>query len=496
VSDATVDVVLPVLNEEHCVERNLNTLARHLGTRCPHDWMITVVDNGSTDRTWPIVTTIAESNPRVRPIRLDRSGRGRALKAAWSTSTADVVAYMDIDLSTRLEALAGLIDPIVNGRADVSIGSRRARDSKVERSAKREVISRIYNLITRAAFGYDVSDAQCGFKAVRADVARKLIPQIQDDGWFFDTELLVSAWRSGLRITEVPVRWIEDDDSRVTIVRTATDDLRGIWRLCRAGGWRRGPSGPYLIGRTGVPTEQWVDLDASVQPTFDFDAHATDYVAAVDRSVSFTGRDSAFFAERKVQLLKSLARLYVGELGQASVLDVGCGAGTTDRYLVEQVGSLCGVDVSEEMLALARQKVKGARFEWYDGEKLPYPDGAFDIVVAICVLHHVPPPRRPDFLAELNRVARVGGLIVVFEHNPANPLTRRAVNSCELDHGVSLVWGRRAASLLQDAGADVLARVNFLFTPFGGRFGPAVDSIFRPIPLGAQYAVLARVVHH
>jgi glycosyltransferase involved in cell wall biosynthesis len=193
------------------------------------------VDNGSTDETWSLAESYAATNSHTRVIRLDRRGRGGALKAAWSTSDADVVAYMDVDLSTGLESLQPLLEPIVQDEADISIGSRLAPGAIVKRSTQREVISRIYNIIARGCLGYKVRDAEIGFKAIRSGLARELIPRIEDDSWFFDTELLALAWRDGLRIKEIPVRWVEDDDSRVRIMKTALDNLRGIWRVSR---WR------------------------------------------------------------------------------------------------------------------------------------------------------------------------------------------------------------------------------------------------------------------
>lgn len=233
---SSVDITIPVLNEQRVLESSLNTLASYLSAECPYDWCITIVDNGSTDRTWSLAESFASVNPSARAIRLDRPGRGGAVKEAWSTSSADVVAYMDVDLSTGLESLRDLLDPIVRGETDISIGSRLAPGARVERSLKREVTSRIFNGIARRFLRYEVRDAHCGFKAVRASVARDLIPRIEDDGWFFDVELLTLAWRDGLRINEIPVRWVEDDDSRVRIVKTALNDLRGIWRLWRVKG--------------------------------------------------------------------------------------------------------------------------------------------------------------------------------------------------------------------------------------------------------------------
>ncbi len=162
---------------------------------------------------------------------MEQPGRGRALRAIWAASDADVLAYMDVDLSTDLNALLPLVAPLLSGHSDIAIGTRLARGSRVIRGPRREVISRSYNLLLRASLGAEFTDAQCGFKAIRRDQARALLPLTEDTGWFFDTELLVLAERAGLRIHEVPVDWIDDTDSRVDILATALADLRGIVRL-------------------------------------------------------------------------------------------------------------------------------------------------------------------------------------------------------------------------------------------------------------------------
>ncbi len=193
-----------------------------------------IADNASTDSTWLIATRLAAELPGVRAIHLDAKGRGRALQSVWSVSTARVVAYMDVDLSTDLNAFLPLVAPLLSGHSDIAIGSRLARTSRVVRGPKREVISRCYNLVLHTTLRARFSDAQCGFKAVRCDVAQVLLPHVEDTGWFFDTELLVVAERSGMRIHEVPVDWVDEPDSRVDIWATALADLRGIARLGRA----------------------------------------------------------------------------------------------------------------------------------------------------------------------------------------------------------------------------------------------------------------------
>jgi glycosyltransferase involved in cell wall biosynthesis/putative flippase GtrA len=227
----TVDVVVPVYNEEAALTGSVVRLHRFLSTQFPFSWRITVVDNASTDRTAEIGRELASLLDGVRFVHLDRKGRGLALRTAWTASDAVVVAYTDVDLSTGLDALLPLVAPLVSGHSDLAIGSRLAAGSNVVRGPRREVISRGYNLILRTVFANRFHDAQCGFKAVRTDVARRLVPEIVDDGWFFDTELLLLAERNGLRIHEVPVDWVDDADSRVDVARTARDDLRGTVRM-------------------------------------------------------------------------------------------------------------------------------------------------------------------------------------------------------------------------------------------------------------------------
>jgi glycosyltransferase involved in cell wall biosynthesis len=192
---------------------------------------VTIADNASTDATLVVARRLAEELTGVRVVRLPAKGRGGALNAVWSASDAAVLAYMDVDLSTDLSALLPLVAPLITGHSDVAIGSRLTRGSRVVRGAKREVISRCYNHLLRIVLRVRFSDAQCGFKAIRADVAHELLPLVEDTGWFFDTELLVLAHRAGLRIYEVPVDWVDDPDSRVDIVATAVADLRGVARL-------------------------------------------------------------------------------------------------------------------------------------------------------------------------------------------------------------------------------------------------------------------------
>jgi putative flippase GtrA len=227
----TVEVVIPVHDEERDLGPSVCRLHDYLSGAFPFSFRITIADNASSDGTWPLAQLLARELDHVRAVRLEEKGRGRALRAVWGASDAAVLAYMDVDLSTGLEALLPLVAPLVSGHSDVAIGTRLRRGARVVRGPKRELISRCYNLLLHATLGTRFSDAQCGFKAIRADAARALLPLVVDGGWFFDTELLVLAERSGLRIHEVPVDWVDDPDSRVDLVATAVADLKGVARL-------------------------------------------------------------------------------------------------------------------------------------------------------------------------------------------------------------------------------------------------------------------------
>jgi putative flippase GtrA len=237
----TLDIVVPVFNEKRQLAASIHRLHEYLSTSFPFTFRITIVDNASTDDTHAIARRVAADLPHVRAVHLERKGRGRALRAAWSMSDASVLAYSDVDLSTDLNALLPLVAPLVSGHSDVAIGSRLARNARVRRGPKREVISRTYNLLLRTALSTGFRDAQCGFKAIRADAARALLPLVHDEGWFFDSELLVLSERAGLRIHEVPVDWTDDPDSRVDIVDTAIGDLKGVTRLAIGLGLGRVP---------------------------------------------------------------------------------------------------------------------------------------------------------------------------------------------------------------------------------------------------------------
>src|SRR5260370_40943987 len=223
-----VDIVVPVRNEERDLAPSVRRVVGYVRESLPVSARVTVADNGSPDATWAIAPRLARELPEVRAVQMEEAGRGRALRAIWSQSEAEVLAYMDVDLSTDLNALLPLVAPLLSGHSDVAIGTRLARGSRVIRGPKRELISRGYNLLLRTLMGARFSDAQCGFKAIRRDPAHALLPLTQDNGWFFDTAPLLLPVRAGLRLHEIPVDWTDDLDSRVVIIATALADLRGM----------------------------------------------------------------------------------------------------------------------------------------------------------------------------------------------------------------------------------------------------------------------------
>lgn len=243
-----VEIVVPVHNEQRVLADSVRRLHDYLTGTFPYGFRITIADNASTDSSWPIAAGLSRELPHVSAVRLKEKGRGRALRRVWSASRADVVAYMDADLSTDLDAFLPLVAPLLSGHSDLAIGTRLSRGANVVRGPKREFVSRAYNLLLRSAMGAGFSDAQCGFKAVRTEIAQALLPGVEDEEWFFDTELLLLAEGHGLRIHEVPVDWVDDPDSRVDILRTALDDLRGLARVARG----------TLSGAARIPVPQRV----------------------------------------------------------------------------------------------------------------------------------------------------------------------------------------------------------------------------------------------
>ncbi|WP_427133959.1 glycosyltransferase [Pseudarthrobacter sp. S9] len=232
-TEPVLDVTIPVFNEERDLEACLRRLHAYLLGSFPHSFRITVADNASTDGTLKTAERVARELREVTVVHMAEKGRGNALRKVWLASPSPVLAYMDVDLSTDLAALGPLLAPLFSGHSDLAIGTRLTHSSRVIRGPKREIISRSYNFLLHSFMGAHFSDAQCGFKAIRADVARQLLPHTLDNAWFFDTELLVLAEKCGLRVHEVPVDWTDDPDSSVDIVQTALADLRGMARLSR-----------------------------------------------------------------------------------------------------------------------------------------------------------------------------------------------------------------------------------------------------------------------
>ena len=233
-AEIAVDVVIPVLNEAHVLARSVATVRKFLSEKmAAYHWRVVIVDNGSKDGTDNVGRALAAQHADVLFLHLDQRGRGRALRHAWMQGRADIVSYMDVDLSTHLDHLPEAVSALIHEGCDIAIGSRLLRESQTRRSLKREAISRLYNIFLKALLWTRFSDAQCGFKVVTREVVEKIVPQIKDQSWFFDTEMLVLAEKQGYRIRDIPVSWNEDDDSRVKIISTAWEDIKGVLRLRR-----------------------------------------------------------------------------------------------------------------------------------------------------------------------------------------------------------------------------------------------------------------------
>jgi SAM-dependent methyltransferase len=224
-----------------------------------------------------------------------------------------------------------------------------------------------------------------------------------------------------------------------------------------------------------------------------FDQYDKSYREAVNASIRFSGADVDFFAKLKADdLLKTVERR-LGETTKVRVLDVGCGTGVTDAYLVGRVGALDGADISTGLLDAAAAANPLARYHWFDGAALPFEAGAFDVSFAICVLHHVEPGARAALVGEMRRVTRSGGLVAIYEHNPLNPLTRIAVDRCAFDHGAVLLGPGETRGFLRNAGAPPLESRYIGFFPWGARAARTIERSLSRLPLGAQFVVVGEV---
>jgi glycosyltransferase involved in cell wall biosynthesis len=353
-----IEIVVPVYNEQDQVVTNVSRLRDWLDRCFPFTAVVTVVDNASTDQTWGLAQRLAQSRAGVHAVHLDRKGRGLALRTAWASSPAQVVAYMDVDLATGLDALLPLVAPLLSGHSDLAIGTRLARGATVVRGTQREATSRLYNLLVHVTMRSGFSDAQCGFKALRADVARALLPLVEDDGWFFDTELLVLAERNGLRIHEVPVDWVDDPRSSVHVVRTAVSDMAGLLRMLVGLAAGRGRAEVANRGvdlrsytRLGVfSTVAWLIIFLSLRaPLGPYAANAASLLVCTLGSVAFQWRAAAHNRD-----LATTAN--VGAIGLAVSLaftSLGLALVTAAGYRSE-LAEVVGLLIATAFAALAR----------------------------------------------------------------------------------------------------------------------------------------------
>ena len=376
----SIDVALPVYNEERDLAKSVLKLRRFLrGRLADYRWRILIVDNASSDTTSEIGQILADQFDDVEYRRLEERGRGRALRHAWQTSTADIVCYMDVDLSTDLEALVPLVVSIAEEGYDLATGSRLIAGARVTRSVKRELLSRGYNLLLKWLLRVEFNDAQCGFKAIRRRLVEPLLSRVRDQAWFFDSELLIKAQWMGLRIKEIPVCWVEDPESRVKIWETSWNYIRSIARLRREQRAQQ-PVRRHLVG--------WICSHPA--------AHDAIRNVLAGGLIPITRR----------------VRQALSHAPQNSVVDVGCGSGTFSRLVS---GRYVGIDADRPFIEYATRRYGVSdriHFVCHPAIHLPYADGSFDQGLLINVMHHLADDALHQALSELGRVARYQVIIV------------------------------------------------------------------------------------
>lgn len=225
----------------------------------------------------------------------------------------------------------------------------------------------------------------------------------------------------------------------------------------------------------------------------EFDKYRQNYREKVEESFPMTLKGHDFYTQAKANHLLSIIDEEMSQpASEMHILDVGCGVGSTDACLVGMVGKLHGVDMSEESLRVAKKNNPSVDYRQTNGSDIPYNDSTFELAFAINVMHHVPPLEWPDFIEEMMRVIKPGGLVVVFEHNPFNPLTRLVVNQCEFDEDAVLLKKRTTFELMQDAGLKIIRGDYILFIPSEAKWVKVIEHKLRWLPLGAQYCAVAR----
>ncbi len=237
---------------------------------------------------------------------------------------------------------------------------------------------------------------------------------------------------------------------------------------------------------------------SKTKPQHEFDAYRDTYSDDIDQSLAFSGKSQDFFTKVKADhILKILEQEFKSQNHKPlKVLDVGCGHGLIHPYIKQQEKvqiDLTGIDVAASVIDLARQENPGITYDTYDGIKLPYEDNSFSCAYTICVMHHVPPEQWADFLQEMQRVVEPGGLVLVFEHNPLNPVTRNIVNNCPLDENAVLLKASSLQKLFERTSLIAIQKKFILFTPFAHGLFRRFDSVLGWLPLGAQYYILGRV---
>lgn len=473
-----VEIDLPVYNEDNCLEANAIKLINYLkDNNFNFNYKIVIIDNASTDNTKSISLLLKTKYPEVDYIRINTKGRGRALREAWERSDADIVSYMDIDLSTNLESLDKLITTVAGGNYDLATGSRMLKDSKIKRSFKRELISRCYVLCLKYFLKVSFDDAQCGFKAINRKVINNILPKVLDQEWFFDSELLFRCQKASYKIKELPIEWIEDGNSKVKIIPTSLNYLSGLMRLKK-------------------------EFNQKNNSDQEFNNYAKNYNYGLDNPLKkiFGNKPDDFFKIKINWLLNLIKQTGAKEYKRLEILDFGCGTGLFLKRIndLKLNINLSGADTSKAMLNEAQKILTGhsnSKLHLISDNDLP--PNHFDIIIVSSVLHHINKSARQATINYLTTLLKKDGYLIIFEHNPLNPLTNLIVKTTKIDQNAILLSPPEILNYLKKNYKIKFINLDYImfFPPrFNYNFINFLEKKFIKLPFGGQYVVTIKKI--
>lgn len=475
-----IEIDIPVYNEEACLEKNINKLIAFLkSNNFAFTYKIVIIDNGSTDKTANIALGLENRYPEIEYLKINQRGRGRALKSAWQLSSADIVSYMDVDLSTNLKSFNELINLVSGGGYDIVTGSRMLPESKVRRSIKRELISRGYIFCLKNFLKVSFDDAQCGFKALNRKVIANILPQVIDQEWFFDSELLFRCQQANYKIKEIPIEWLEDKNSKVKIIPTTINYLSSLKRLKK-------------------------EFNQKTHSQTEFDNYAKNYNYGLDNNFKkiFGDQPDDFF-KPKVDWLKNFFKKTYNPLENTiELLDLGCGTGLFIKKIndLKLNINLSGADTSIKMLAEAKlilnDNLKNNLHLITDNYS-NLPQNHFDIITISSVLHHIDKSERLNILNNLTKLLKPNGYLIIFEHNPLNPITNVVVKTTKIDKNAILLKPKEIRNYFNKITNIKFINLNYLmfFPPrFNNELINFLERKIIKLPLGGQYVIVGKKI--